>query len=230
MLEIKSVYKKFGETEALKGVSFQIKKGEVVGLLGPNGAGKTTLMRILVGYYGKYSGKIVWEGEEVDAKEISHRERVGYLAEGNSLDELLTVKEYLNFIGEIKGLWGKQLEESRIRVVKECGLTEYTGKRIEKLSKGYKQRVGIAAALIAKNELLILDEPSSGLDPKQIIEIRKLIKKVAKDRMVLLSTHILSEAREVCDRIVIISRGKVVFNEKTGKVKNIEKKFVELTE
>ena len=230
MLEIKSVYKNFGETEALKGVSLQIKKGEVVGLLGPNGAGKTTLMRILVGYYGNYKGKLVWDGEEVDAKEISHKERVGYLAEGNNLDELLTVKEYLSFIGEIKGLWGEELENNRNRVVLECGLREYLGQKIEKLSKGYKQRVGIAAAMISKSELLILDEPSSGLDPKQIIEIRKLIKRVAKDRMVLLSTHILSEVREVCDRMVIISRGKVVFNERTNKVKNIEKKFVELTE
>jgi ABC-2 type transport system ATP-binding protein len=233
MLEIRGVTKSFGPPvggiKAVDKVSFKIKSNCVVGLLGPNGAGKTTLMRIIVGFLTANNGEILWNGEEVDTKSIEHKSRVGYLPESNPLYGFMTVIEYLDFVAKLKDVSGENYQENLLKLAGDCGLTEVIGQKIETLSKGYKQRVGIAATLIGDPEILVLDEPTSGLDPNQIIEIRNLIKKLAKKKMVLFSTHILPEAKAICERLLIISQGKIVLDEETKKIKNLEKKFVELT-
>jgi ABC-2 type transport system ATP-binding protein len=225
MIEIKNISKKFGEIKALDKINFELPSEGVVGLLGPNGAGKTTLMRILVGCLKQNKGKFRWDGKVVRTDSLKHKSRIGYLPENNPLYGAMTSKEYLNFVAGIKGV-----ESERVyKVVKECGLKNVLGQKIETLSKGYKQRVGLAAALLGKPKLLVLDEPTSGLDPNQIIEIRQLIKRLAVKKLIILSTHILPEAREVCERLLIISRGKIVLDEKTKSIKDLEKIFVELT-
>lgn len=225
MLKAKLISKNFDQTAALKDVSFELPNVGVVGLLGPNGAGKTTLMRILTGYLKPSRGNIEWDDKEVDPKESSYRFNIGYLPENNPLYTYMSVIEYVGFLARLKGN-GK---EGVRRVVEECGLTKVAAKRIETLSKGYRQRVGLAAAILGQPKLLILDEPTSGLDPNQIIEIRHLITQLAKTRLVLLSTHILTEAKEICDRLLLINQGRIVLDEATKKIKNLEKKFVELT-
>lgn len=233
MLEIRGVTKSFGPPvggiKAVDKVSFKVKNNCVVGLLGPNGAGKTTLMRIIVGFLAVNSGEILWNGKEVDTKSIEHKSRVGYLPESNPLYGFMTVIEYLDFVCHLKGVAGENYRNDLLKLADNCGLTKVIGQKIDTLSKGYKQRVGIAATLVGDPEILVLDEPTSGLDPNQIIEIRDLIKKLAKKKMVLLSTHILPEAKAICERLLIISQGKIVLDEETKKVKNLEKKFVELT-
>jgi ABC-2 type transport system ATP-binding protein len=229
MLEIKNITKKFGEFEVLSDVSFKIDENCVVGLLGPNGAGKTTLMRVLVGFLAANSGKILWNKKLVNTKSMTHKSRVGYLPENNPLYGYLKVVEYLEFVAVIKGCEKDGMKLSVLQAAKECGLMEVFGQKIETLSKGYRQRVGLAAAMIGDPEILILDEPTSGLDPNQIIEIRDLIKKLSKKKMVLLSTHILPEAKAVCDKLLVINRGRIVLDEKTNKIRSLEKRFVELT-
>ncbi len=229
MLNLKNISKKFGESLILESIDLNLDKGKVIGLLGPNGAGKTTLMRIITGFYQKTEGEIIWGREKADTRENDFKKNIGYLPENNPLYLSMTVLEYLNFIAEIKGLNGEKLKTEIINKTKDCGLEEVIGKKIETLSKGYKQRVGLAAAMICDPPLLVLDEPTSGLDPNQIIEIRELIKRLAKKRTILLSTHILPEAKSICDRIVIINRGRIVLNEETKKIRNLEKKFIELT-
>lgn len=229
MLKTVGIYKKFDKKEVLKDIDLTVEDNTVVGLLGPNGAGKTTLMRILVGFYSANSGKILWKGKEIDPKSIENKKRIGYLPESNPLYPLMTVGEYLEFTANLKGIAKEKVEGEILRVINECGLKEVAGQKIETLSKGYKQRVGLAAALLGDPKLLILDEPTSGLDPNQIIEIRQLIKKLSKKKMILLSTHILPEAKEICSKLLIINRGKIVLDEQTSKIKNLEKKFVELT-
>ncbi len=225
MIKVKKISKSFGDIKALDKVSFELPNEGVIGLLGPNGAGKTTLMRIMAGYLKANKGKFLWDEKLVKTDSLKHKSRIGYLPENNPLYGSMTTKEYLNFIGGVKGV-----EIERIyKVIKECGLKNVLGQKIETLSKGYKQRVGLAAALLGKPKLLILDEPTSGLDPNQIIEIRQLIKRLAAKKLIILSTHILPEAREVCERLLIISRGKIVLDEKTKTIKDLEKKFVELT-
>lgn len=216
MLKLKNISKNFGDKKALDKVSFEVKGGTVVGLLGPNGAGKTTLMRIIVGYFLPDEGEV-----EVGAK------RIGYLPENNPLYGYMLVEEYLVYLAKIKEV--ADIKGEVDEVVRECGLEEVRKQKIETLSKGYKQRVGLAAAMVGEPELLILDEPTTGLDPKQIIEIRELIKKLSKDKVVILSTHILPEAQAVSNRLIMINRGKIVLDEETKKVKNLEKKFIELT-
>ncbi|HEX8932281.1 MAG TPA: ABC transporter ATP-binding protein [Patescibacteria group bacterium] len=229
MLKTVGINKKFDKKEVLKDIDLTVEDNTVVGLLGPNGAGKTTLMRILVGFYSANSGKILWKGKEIDPKSIVNKKRIGYLPESNPLYPLMTVGEYLEFTANLKGIAKEKVEGEILRVINECGLKEVAGQKIETLSKGYKQRVGLAAALLGDPKLLILDEPTSGLDPNQIIEIRQLIKKLSKKKMILLSTHILPEAKEICSKLLIINRGKIVLDEQTSKIKNLEKKFVELT-
>lgn len=229
MLEIRGVTKRFGGLAAADDVSFKVKANGVVGLLGPNGAGKTTLMRIIVGFLTANSGEIWWNGKAVDTKSIEHKSRVGYLSETNPLYGFMTVMEYLDFVAQLKDANGKNYQKELLILADKCGLKEVIAQKIDTLSKGYKQRVGVAATLIGNPEILILDEPTSGLDPNQIIEIRDLIKKLAKKKMVLLSTHILPEARAVCEKLLIINRGKIVLDEDTKKIKNLERKFVELT-
>jgi ABC-2 type transport system ATP-binding protein len=225
MIEIKQITKIFGDKKAVNKVSFNLPSEGVVGLLGPNGAGKTTLMRIIVGYMKQKSGKIIWDGKRVNTDSIKHKKRIGYLPENNPLYLYMSVKEYLKFIADIKEVNSNAIG----KVIKECGLKNVLGQKIETLSKGYKQRVGLAGAILGNPKLLILDEPTSGLDPNQIIEIRQLIKRLATKKLIILSTHILPEAREICERLLIISNGKIVMDDKTKSIVNLEKKFVELT-
>ncbi len=229
MLKLKEVTKSFGTTRVLEGIDFEVKSNCVVGLLGPNGAGKTTLMRIIVGFLRPDSGLVEWNGEVVETRDKTYKADIGYLPENNPLYGDMTVDEYLELIAKLKGVGSRRINQEINRVVLECGLEEYRGAIIETLSKGYRQRAGLAAALIGNPKLIILDEPTTGLDPNQIVEIRQLIKKLAKKKSVVLSTHILPEAKEVCDELWIINRGKIVLHEKTKKVKSLEKKFVQLT-
>lgn len=229
MFKLSGISKNFGENKAVDKVSFEMGKNGVIGLLGPNGAGKTTLMRIIVGFYKAGKGKLYWGRKKVDTKDEDYRMKVGYLAESNPLYESLTAGEYLELVGGLKGIPDGNLAKDMVRVSRDCGLTSVMGQKIETLSKGFRQRVGLAAALLGNPQLLILDEPTNGLDPVQIIEIKKLIKKLAKKKMVLLSTHILPEARDMCQRLLIIHKGKIVMNEETKKVRSLEKKFIELT-
>jgi len=225
MLTVKNICKNFGDKQVLDNVNFKLAKNGVVGLLGPNGAGKTTLMRIIVGFYLANRGKLYWAGKEVDSKDENYRLKIGYLPENNPLYQGMTVSEYLYFVAQLKDADKKQVSE----VAASCGLGRELGQKIETLSRGFRQRVGLAAALMGKPKMLILDEPTSGLDPNQIIEIKKLIGQLAKRKIVLLSTHILPDARDICHRLLIINQGKIVLDEETRKIKNLEKKFVELT-
>ncbi len=229
MFKVSRISKRFGETEVLFGVSFEMDKNGVIGLLGPNGAGKTTLMRIIVGFYQANGGKLFWGRKLIDTKDEDYRKKVGYLPESNPLYYSLTAGEYLELTCGLKGLekdeWKMEIE----RVAQSCGLEDELGQQIETLSKGFKQRVGLAAALLGDPQLLILDEPTNGLDPVQIIEIKKLIKRLARKKMVLLSTHILPEARDMCKRLLIINCGRIVLDQETKKIRSLEKKFIELT-
>ncbi|MGI5841479.1 MAG: ABC transporter ATP-binding protein [Patescibacteria group bacterium] len=229
MLRLKDLEKSFGDKKVLSNINIELEKNEVVGLLGPNGAGKTTLMRMIVGFYGLKKGAIYWNKRKENNKTNAYKSRIGYLPENNPLYGSLTAVEYLTFISNLKGVNSEDVDVAVSEAIKECGLSKVCSQKIETLSKGYRQRVGLAAALIGEPEILILDEPTSGLDPNQIIEIRELIKKLSKNKVVLFSTHILPEAKAVCDRLLIINNGKIVLDEKTKSIKNLEKKFVELT-
>jgi ABC-2 type transport system ATP-binding protein len=229
MLRLKNISKNFGDKEVLRNINFEIDKNCVVGLLGPNGAGKTTLMRVIVGFYKANKGEIFWDKKLIDTKDENYRSKVGYLPENNPLYQNMTTIEYLKLIANLKGIEKEKTKKEIEKIIIECGLKNILIQKIETLSKGYKQRVGLAAALIGDPKILILDEPTSGLDPNQIIEIRSLIKKMAKNKTILLSTHILSEAKEICKNLLIIKQGKIVLNEETKKIKNLEKKFVQLT-
>ena len=229
MLKISGVKKSFEDKKVLDNINIEIKDRCIIGLLGPNGAGKTTLMRIITGFYELEEGEIRWNDKKVDTKDKSYKKRVGYLPENNPLYFQMTTGEYLSYVAKLKGLNETDLKICLSEIAKSCDIEKVMGSKIEILSKGYKQRVGLAAALIGDPELLILDEPTSGLDPNQIIEVRGLIKKLAKKKVVIFSTHILPEAKELCDHLLIINKGRIVLNDETGKIKNLEKKFVELT-
>jgi len=220
MLKVRNLSKSFSGNRVVDKVSFDIDKHQIVGLLGPNGAGKTTLMRLLTGFYPTKKGSILWSSN------IKH---IGYLPESNPLYSFLTPLQYFKFICSLKSI-PTDLQSFEInQVINSCKLTTVYSQSIGTLSKGYKQRVGLAAALLGNPGFLILDEPTSGLDPKQIIDFRNLIKDQSKNRAVIISTHILSEARAVCDRIMIISRGQIVLDKSTSSIKNLEKKFLTLT-
>lgn len=227
MLRLTNIYKSFGNSQVLTGVNFEVKNKKIVGLLGPNGAGKTTVMRIITGFLTASSGSISWNKKEVSTLDCNYKKRIGYLPENNPLYNWMTAGEYLSFVQKLKV--GKEdiLELKQAAI--DCGMADKLSVKIDILSKGFRQRVGLAATLLGNPDLLVLDEPTSGLDPNQIIEIRTLIKKLAKSKSVLLSTHILPEAKSVCDDILIINRGQIVLNESVSKVKNLEKKFVDLT-
>ena len=217
MIEINNLVKKFGKKYALDGVSFSIKKGEIVGFLGPNGAGKSTTMNIITGYLTPTSGTVTVGGVDVFSEPMKVKKMIGFLPEQPPLYIDMTVWEYLCFVYELKGCkLNKQAHLSEIcELVK---ITDVKNRLVRNLSKGYKQRVGIASAIIGGPEVLIFDEPTVGLDPKQIIEIRSLLRALAKERTIILSTHILSEVQAVCDRIVVINAGKIIADEKTGKL------------
>ncbi len=207
---VENLTKKYGDQSAVDDISFHVQPGEIVGFLGPNGAGKTTTMKIITCYMAPTQGSITVEGfnSSQDPEEI--KKRIGYLPETNPLYTDMAIIDYLEFCAEIQGI-GKQDVAHRIRdMIEVCGLGLERHKKIGELSKGYKQRVGLAQAMIHDPSVLILDEPTSGLDPNQIIEIRKLIKKLGKEKTVILSSHILSEVEATCDRILIINKGKIV--------------------
>ena len=209
-LELKKVAKSFGATKVLSGISFTLKEGEVVGLLGPNGAGKSTLMRILSGYYTNWDGDVIFFEKSYRNHLRSIKNEVGYLTENNPLYPDMYVIEYLNYVAELF----RRKKAPINQLIKKTGLLNHYNKKIKFLSKGYKQRVGIAAALINNPRLVILDEPTTGLDPNQLLEIRKLIRELGNKKIVLLSTHILQEVDAICDRVLIINKGEIVFDKK----------------
>jgi len=211
-IEVKDLVKIYGEQKALDSISFTVGKGEIVGFLGPNGAGKSTTMKILTGYLGQDGGQAIVCGLSVAEHPLATKKKIGYLPEANPLYPDMYVREYLDFIADVHHLADKK---ARIEaVISLVGLTPESKKRLGQLSKGYRQRVGLAAALLHEPEVLILDEPTSGLDPNQIIEIREVIKRLGKDKTILFSSHILQEVEALCDRVVIINKGKLVADSK----------------
>ncbi len=209
-IEVQQLSKSYGIERALKNVSFSIGSGEVVGFLGPNGAGKSTLMRILTTYLSPDEGRALVNGHDVMAEPMKVKRSVGYLPENNPLYSDLYVKEYLSFQCGIHKTGRQRIDE----VVEQVGLREHASKKISQLSKGYKQRVGLAAALLHDPEVLILDEPTTGLDPNQLAEIRELIRDIGKTKTILLSTHIMQEVEAMCDRVLIINKGALVTDKK----------------
>ena len=230
-LDIKNISKKYANQIALKDISFSLKKGDIVGFLGPNGAGKTTLMKIITSTLKQDKGEVYIYGNNTISDEIKTKNDIGYLAENNPLYKEMNVTEYLDFIASIYNI--KNKKDLISDLILKTGLEKEKNKLIENLSKGYKQRVGIASALINNPKVLILDEPTTGLDPNQLVEIRNLIKDVGKEKIVLLSTHILQEIPKICNHIIIIKEGEIVENitmENLNKSKiNLEKHFQKLT-
>ena len=229
-LEIKNISKKYGNQEALSNISFSLNKGDIVGFLGPNGAGKTTLMKIITSTLKQDSGEVTVFGKSTISEEIETKNVIGYLAEHNPLYKEMNVIEYLQFIASLYKIKDFNIIEN---IISKTGLENEKTKKIEALSKGYKQRVGIAASLIHNPKLLILDEPTTGLDPNQLVEIRNLITEIGKDKIVLLSTHILQEIPKICNHIIIINKGKIVENIKMKELEkskiNLEDHFQKLT-
>ncbi|WP_224245395.1 ATP-binding cassette domain-containing protein [Hyalangium gracile] len=210
MIQIEGLTKSYGATQALRGLSFEVPRGQVVGFLGPNGAGKSTTMRILAGYVTPSTGTAKVAGVDVAVDPVAARRSIGYLPENNPLYEEMMVREFLGFIAELRGIPPAQRKARILRTAERCGLQNHLGKDIGQLSKGYRQRVGLAQAILHDPDLLILDEPTTGLDPNQIVEIRNLIKELGREKTVILSTHILSEVQSTCGRVLIISDGRLV--------------------
>ena len=223
---IKNITKVYGEQKALDNISLEISPGHIVGLLGPNGAGKTTMMKILTGFIPPTSGHAEINGHDIFEDSLEIRKIIGYLPEHNPLYHEMYVREYLEFTGGIYKI--KNLKQRVEEMIELTGLTREQKKKIGALSKGFRQRVGLAQALIHKPEILILDEPTSGLDPNQLVEIRNLITKIGNDRTVLLSTHIMQEVEAICDRAIIINKGKIVADDTTGNLHMIKQSEVVL--
>ncbi|MBT5615616.1 MAG: ATP-binding cassette domain-containing protein [Flavobacteriales bacterium] len=230
-LIINSVTKSYDKQQALADVSFTLNKGEIVGFLGPNGAGKSTLMKIITCYLQQDSGKVQVCNLDIQEQDLQVKAKIGYLPEHNPLYADMYVKEYLSFVG---GIYKVENLNNRIaEIILQIGLIPEQSKKIGELSKGYRQRVGLAAALLHNPEVLILDEPTTGLDPNQLVEIRNLIKEVGKDKTVLLSTHIMQEVDKMCNRVIIISKGKIVDDQLISNFQNnkidLEEHFRKLT-
>lgn len=209
-IKVSNLSKYYGSYLAVDDISFEVNKGEILGFLGPNGAGKSTTMKVITTYLPPTSGTVEVEGVDVENDSLGVRKKIGYLPESNPLYNDMDVVGYLDYIAALDGVGKDNVKSRREEMIKVCGLEEMRGKTISQLSKGYRQRVGLAQAMINNPEVLILDEPTSGLDPNQIIEIRNLIKKLGKQKTVILSTHILSEVQATCDRVIIINKGKIV--------------------
>ncbi len=222
MIEVRHLSKRYGGFLALDDVSFTVETGQICGLLGPNGAGKSTTMNIMTGCLAASAGEVFYDGLEIYADKEEAKRSIGYLPEQPPLYTDMTVGEYLLFVGRVKGLRSGEAELEVVRVAESCGLSAVCGRLIRNLSKGYQQRVGIAQALMADPQVVILDEPTVGLDPIQIIEIRDMVKRLAREHTVIVSSHILSEIRALCDHIVIISRGRVVADDTPD---NLERLF-----
>lgn len=222
-LEVKHLTKIYNQQKAINDISFNVSKGEIVGFLGPNGAGKSTTMKIATSYIPPTSGHVLVCGHDVVDHPMEVKRVVGYLPEHNPLYLDMYVHEYLYFVGGIHGLKGKFLSDRISNMIEICGLTLEQNKLIGTLSKGYRQRVGLAQALIHDPEVLILDEPTTGLDPNQLVEVRELIKNVGKDKTVILSTHIMQEVQALCDRVVVIDKGEIVANDNIEHLKKDQK-------
>ncbi len=224
-IQVNSVTKSYGTQLALKELSFSANKGEIIGLLGPNGAGKSTIMKIITGYILPTKGAVYVSGIDILKSPIEAKAKIGYLPEQNPLYQEMYVKEYLEFQASIL----KVAKKTIITVIETVGLTPEMHKKIGQLSKGYQQRVGIAAAIIHNPEVLILDEPTTGLDPNQLQEIRTLIKKLGKEKTILLSTHIMQEVEALCDRVIIIKKGELLIDESIKKLKGNNEQIIEVT-
>jgi ABC-2 type transport system ATP-binding protein len=213
-IEVKNLFKYYGEQAAVRDVSFSVKKGEIVAFLGPNGAGKSTTMKIMTGFIPASEGEVYICGKKVDIDGLETRQIIGYLPENNPLYTDMYVREYLEFVGRIYKI--KNLKARVSEMITAVGLEVEQHKKIGMLSKGYRQRVGLAQAIIHDPEVLILDEPTTGLDPNQLAEIRELIRNIGKEKTVLLSTHIMQEVEAICDRVIIISKGQIVADDKAS--------------
>ncbi len=216
MIEVEQVSRTFGTFKAVDSISFSIKTGEIVGLLGPNGAGKTTTMRMITGFLDMDSGSIKIDGKDIRENPKESKRKIGYMPESAPLYGEMIVADYLEYVAQMQGVNPK---EKVPQLASVCGLTDVMHKNVSDLSRGYRQRVGLAHALMNDPEILILDEPTSGLDPNQIIEVRSLIKEIGKTRTVIISTHILSEVEMICDRVIIISRGKIAADSPTSELR-----------
>ena len=210
MIEVKNVTKKYPNIKAVDNINFTIKDGEVVGFLGPNGAGKTTTMNMITGFIEPTEGQIIINGFDIVKKSKKAKKQIGYMPEGVPLYTELTAREFVNYMAELKDVKAKERKEAVEKAIEETGLKDVQNKLIKNLSRGYKQRVSMAGALVGNPEVIILDEPTVGLDPKQITEIRSLIKDLGKKHTVILSSHILSEVSQICERVIIINHGKIV--------------------
>ena len=210
MIEVKNITKKYGNFTAVKNVSFTVNDGEIVGFLGPNGAGKSTTMNIITGYIEPTEGTVIVNGYDVLKKPAKAKKQIGYMPEGVPLYYELTVKEFVTYMAELRKVERKERKDEVNRVLEETGLSNVKNKLIRNLSRGYKQRVSMAGALVGSPDVLILDEPTVGLDPKQITEIRNLIKSLGKKHTVILSSHILSEVSQICKKVIIINKGQIV--------------------
>lgn len=207
---VQNLTKKYGPQKAVNNISFEVKTGEILGFLGPNGAGKTTTMKIITCFMAPSDGNVIVNGDSILDDQEKVKSKIGYLPESNPLYTDMHVLEYLEFVAELQGVPKEKINARIAEMVHLCGLNVEKHKRISELSKGYKQRVGLAQAMIHDPEILILDEPTTGLDPNQIVEIRKLIKEIGREKTVILSTHILPEVEATCDRILIINNGEIV--------------------
>jgi ABC-2 type transport system ATP-binding protein len=219
MITVKNLSKRYARTVAVDGISFDVAKGQIVGFLGPNGAGKTTTMRILTCFLPPSNGSATVAGFDVLEQPLEVKKRIGYLPESPPIYPEMETDEYLKFVGQLKGLSGADLQKRVDYVAERCAIADVRKKLLGKLSKGYRQRVGLAQAIIHNPDVLILDEPTAGLDPKQINETRELIKGLAGDHTIILSTHILSEVEQTCEQVIIINKGKLVA---TDSVRNLQ--------
>ena len=228
-LQIINLSKKFGSQTALNGINIEIGKSEIIGLLGPNGAGKSTLMKSIVGALKIDQGAILFNGKDVTQNETESKKNMGFLPENNPLYPEMYVKEYLNFVADLHKIRKERIDE----VIELVGITPEKSKKIAQLSKGYKQRVGLAQAILHSPDLLILDEPTNGLDPNQIIEIRNVIKEIGKEKTVILSSHIMQEVEALCSRVILIHQGNVIqdtnIDDFRGKYGSLEEAFASYT-
>ncbi len=228
-LQIINLTKKFAEQTALNSINIEINNNEIIGLLGPNGAGKSTLMKSIVGALKIDEGQIIFNGKDIRENEIESKKNIGFLPENNPLYGEMYVKEYLSFVGDIHQVSKQRIEE----VIELVGITPEKSKKISQLSKGYQQRIGLAQAILHAPDLLILDEPTNGLDPNQIIEIRNVIKEIGKEKTVILSTHIMQEVEALCSRVILIHQGNIIqdsnIEEFKGKYSSLEEAFASYT-
>lgn len=233
MIEARGLSKFYGEFAATRDVSFTINRGEVAAFLGPNGAGKSTTMKLLTGYLSPSTGSARLAGYDVAVDRLAASEHLGYLPENGPLYADMTPRSLLEFIGEVRGISAGDMEERMPKVIDLCNLHTVLGKPIGKLSKGYRQRVGMAQALLHEPDVLILDEPTAGLDPNQIRDVRQMIRQLGETKTILLSTHILQEVEAMCNRVVFINEGRVVFDgvpsELAAEEQNLDERFHELT-